>query len=75
MDMMLHAIQDDFKLNALGDTEKSAGTQFVFLYYLTDTAGNKLTDTAGNYLVGYLREEIRLQVLHAIQDDFRLNAE
>lgn len=73
--MLLHALQDDFNLTALADTDRSAGSSFIFPYYLTDTAGNRLTDTAGNYLVGYFSDTLYPQTLHALPDDFNLNAE
>ena len=75
MNLTLHALPDDWNLNALYDTPRSTGGSFPFLYYLTDTAGNKLTDTAGNYLVAYNLETLYPQILHSIPDDFTLNAE
>lgn len=71
----LHAIQDDWSLRADGDTERSAGQTFVYEYYLTDTAGNRLTDPSGNYLVARNSETKYPQVLHALPDDFTMNTE
>ena len=73
--MLLHALPDDFKLNALDDVERSTGTDFFELVYLTDELGNRLTDESGNYLVGYLSSTVYPQILHALPDDFRLRAE
>lgn len=72
--MELHALADDFNLNALGDTERSGGTTIYIPAYLTDPSGNRLTDPSGNYLIGNYEELVYPQVLHAIQDDFSLRA-
>ena len=51
--MLLHALQDDYNLNALADTKR--GTEsltFMNFVYMTDPQGNRLTDPQGNYLVG-----------------------
>lgn len=71
----LHAMADDWSLNALADTERSDGLSANFLYYLTDELGNYLTDESGNRLVGYEAETVYPQMLHALPDDFVLNAE
>ena len=73
--MQLTALPDDWSLNALGDTDRSAGTTILVEYYLVDEAGNFLVDTAGNFLVGMATESVYPQMLHALPDDFALNAE
>lgn len=75
MDLTLHAHADDWKLNAVWDTERDSGHSFVYLYYLTDTLGNYLTDPQGNRLVGREYATQYPQMLHALPDDFVLNAE
>lgn len=75
MNTDLHTSQDDFRLNALGDTERSAGLNAAYTYYLTDPDGNRLTDTEGNYLTAYFFDTVYPQMLHALPDDFNLNAE
>lgn len=71
----LTALQDDFRLNALGDTERSTGIEVALEYFLTDPAGDFLTDPEGNFLIGRSYSTVYPQMLHSIQDDFRLNAE
>lgn len=73
--MLLHALPDDFKLNARDDTARSTGTEFLELVYLVDELGNNLTDESGNFLVGYFSSTVYPQILHALPDDFRLRAE
>jgi hypothetical protein len=72
---VLHTVQDDWNLRANADTERSEGMGFLFDYYLTDTAGNYLTDTAGNRLIARDATTLYPQVLHAVQDDWKLNSE
>ena len=72
--MNLHALPDDFRLTALADTERDAGRDFRFPYYLTDPDGNKLTDPDGNYLIVAVAETLYPQILNAFPDDFRLVA-
>lgn len=74
MDFTLHALADDWKLNALADTPRSSGLTLNFPAYLTDESGNRLTDQSGNYLIGYYSDTVYPQVLHANQDDFKLRA-
>jgi len=71
----LHALQDDWTLNADADTDRSTGSVFYFSYNLTDPSGNKLKDPLGNYLVGLQSSTMYPQFLHALPDDFSLNAE
>lgn len=75
MEMVLHALADDWNLNANGDTERGSVVLAQFGYYLTDPQGNRLTDPSGNYLVGYQSVSYYPQILHALPDDFNLNAE
>lgn len=71
----LNALPDDFTLLADADTERSPGTVLTFVYYLTDTLGNILTDPSGNRLIGMVTGTVYPQILHALPDDFGLNAE
>lgn len=72
--MILNALPDDFVLNAASETGFNI-VSLVSTYYLTDTVGNYLTDTAGNRLIAYVAENVNAKVLHALPDDFVLNAE
>jgi hypothetical protein len=73
--MLLHALADDFNLNANADTERGEGVYLTFTAYLSDTVGNRLTDPAGNYLTAQVVELQYPQILHTLPDDFHLNAE
>lgn len=73
--MLLNANKYDYTLNADADLERSAGSLFLFPYYLTDPSGNYLTDPAGNKLVGYFYDTIYPQILNSMRDDFTLNTE
>jgi hypothetical protein len=75
MDMILHALPDDWNLNANRDSVERGAylVDIAFPYYLTDPAGDRLTDPAGNYLIGYELQSFAPQVLHALPDDFNLN--
>lgn len=74
--MLLHALQDDYNLNALADTKR--GTEsltFMNFVYMTDPQGNRLTDPQGNYLVGIeLQENVYAMTLQSKQDDLSLVA-
>jgi hypothetical protein len=72
----LHAIQDDFALNAYPDFKRDISpTTMIFVYDLVDASGNNLIDVDGNQLVTVESQSLYLQSLHTIQDDFALNAE
>lgn len=74
--MLLHTMQDDFELNANGDTERGEAIDYLSgAYNLIDRSGNLLVDRSGNYLCFNQTDNIRPQIIHAIQDDFILNAE
>lgn len=71
--MQLHALADDWALNAPEFLEKD--TEFVFTagpFYLTDELGNKLTDELGNYLIAYNETNVFPLMLHAAPDDWSL---
>lgn len=73
----LHALPDDFQLNANADTERGTDVHTVTLgpYYLVDELGNYLVDELGNRLIAYDTENVYPQILHTLPDDFQLNAE
>lgn len=73
--MLLHANKDDFKLRALYDTERNPAFVALYPFYLVDELGNRLTDESGNYLIGLEESTIAPQILNALPDDFKLNAE
>lgn len=70
----LHAVEDDFILNANEDIERGS-TVILSQFFFVDQAGNFLVDQAGNFLIGYGYETVVAQILHAGADDFKLNAE
>lgn len=72
---LLSALPDDFKLNALGDTERSAGLSLVLQYFMVDSSGNFMVDSSGNFMVALDYGFVYPQMLHALPDDFKLNAE
>lgn len=74
MEMTLHAGPHDLILNAIWETDRSAGKYFSFPYYLTDPQGNYLVDPQGNRLVGPMAEFLYPQILSALPDDHLLNA-
>ena len=72
--MALSALADDWSLNALHDTERSEGTLVISTFFLVDSAGNFMVDSAGNFMVALDSEYVYPQKLHALADDFNLNA-
>lgn len=69
----LHALPDDFNLNALDDTPRGEAAFLSFTYTLTAPNGDILTDTLGNHLTGIELVEVFPQILNALPDDFNLN--
>lgn len=67
--------QDDFRLNSPETFDH--GIELITLWstaYLTDPQGNRLTDASGNYLIIYGADALYSVILHALPDDFQLNA-
>jgi hypothetical protein len=73
--LSLHALPDDWKLNALWDTERSSNFTAFYRDYLVDGSGNYLTDESGNRLVAVYSQTISPQKLNALPDDWKLNSE
>jgi hypothetical protein len=73
--IQLHALPDDFLLNANGDAPRGAAVGLTFTVYLTDENGNYLTDELGHRLIGDLTEFISPIQLTTLPDDFNLNSE
>lgn len=74
MDMTIHALSDDWVLNA-NQLFETFDTYAYENAYLTDASGNRLTDASGNYLVGPYRVTTSTLLIHALANDEVMNTE